>query len=170
MDYSLLGSTVHGILQTRILEWAAMYSSRGSSRPRDWTHVSCIADGLTAEPLVEAPTCHIWRHFWELGGRQSIHQLDDAKGFIAKHKRQESYGASSPGPESDSDLPSHLPLWDGIWPQTGTNSSVTWPTGMLRGSWVTALYQLLPDLGSEKIKMMTKIIIKRRATDLLDVW
>ena len=34
MDYSLPDS-VHGILQARILEWVAMSSSRGSSRPRD---------------------------------------------------------------------------------------------------------------------------------------
>ena len=40
MDCSLLGSSVHGILQERILEWAANSSSRGSSRPRDQTHVS----------------------------------------------------------------------------------------------------------------------------------
>ena len=35
--------TVHGILQTRILEWVAFPFSRGSSQPRDWTQVSCIA-------------------------------------------------------------------------------------------------------------------------------
>ena len=35
MDYSLSGSSVHGILQARILEWAAIPSSRGSSRPRE---------------------------------------------------------------------------------------------------------------------------------------
>ena len=39
---SLPGSSVHGILQARILEWAALLSSQGSSRPRDWTHVSGI--------------------------------------------------------------------------------------------------------------------------------
>ena len=70
MDYSLPGSSVHGILQARILEWAAMHSSRESSRPRDWTQVSCIADGFTAEPLVEAPIYRIWWHFWELWGWQ----------------------------------------------------------------------------------------------------
>ena len=32
-----------GILQARILKWVAMPSSRGSSQPRDWTHVSCTA-------------------------------------------------------------------------------------------------------------------------------
>ena len=35
MDYSLPGSSVHGILQTRILEWIAIPSSRESFRPRD---------------------------------------------------------------------------------------------------------------------------------------
>ena len=40
MDYSLPGSSVHGILQARILEWVAVPSSRGSSGPRDRTHVS----------------------------------------------------------------------------------------------------------------------------------
>ena len=43
MDHSPPDSSVHGILQARILEWVAMPSSRGFSWPRDWTHVSCIA-------------------------------------------------------------------------------------------------------------------------------
>ena len=43
MDCSLPGSSVHGILQARILEWVAMPFSRGSSHPRDQTLVSCIA-------------------------------------------------------------------------------------------------------------------------------
>ena len=34
------GSSVHGILQARILEWIAISSSRGSSRPRDQIHIS----------------------------------------------------------------------------------------------------------------------------------
>ena len=37
------GSSVHRTLQARILEWVAIPFSRGSSRPRDQTHVSCIA-------------------------------------------------------------------------------------------------------------------------------
>ena len=40
MDYSPPGSSVHGILQARILEWVAMSSSRGSSQPRDQSQVS----------------------------------------------------------------------------------------------------------------------------------
>ena len=35
--------TVHGILQARILEWVAFPFSKGSSQPRDWIQVSCIA-------------------------------------------------------------------------------------------------------------------------------
>ena len=54
MDCGPPGSSVHGILQARILEWVAVPSSRGSSWPRDWTHVSCgscIAGGFfTTEP------------------------------------------------------------------------------------------------------------------------
>ena len=43
MDCSLPGSSVHEISQARILEWVAMPSSRGSSRPRDQIQVSGIA-------------------------------------------------------------------------------------------------------------------------------
>ena len=42
MDCSLPGSSVHGIFQTRILEWVAISISMGSSRPRDRTHISWI--------------------------------------------------------------------------------------------------------------------------------
>ena len=73
MDYM-----VHGILQARKLEWVAFSFSRGSSQPRDWTQVSCIAGGFftswaTREPwecreewlnkdealLACSPTAHI---------------------------------------------------------------------------------------------------------------
>ena len=43
MDYILPGSSVHGIFQARVLEWVAISFSRGSSRCRDWTRVSCTA-------------------------------------------------------------------------------------------------------------------------------
>ena len=42
VDCSLPGSSVHGIFQVRVLEWGAISFSRGSSRPRKWTWVSCI--------------------------------------------------------------------------------------------------------------------------------
>ena len=43
VDCSQPGSSVHGILQARILKRAAISSSRGSSQPRDWTCVSYIS-------------------------------------------------------------------------------------------------------------------------------
>ena len=43
IDCSLPGSSVHGILQARILEWVAMTFSREFSRPGDGTQVSLIA-------------------------------------------------------------------------------------------------------------------------------
>ena len=43
MDCSQPDSSVHGILPARILEWVAISSSRGSSRPRNQTHSSCIS-------------------------------------------------------------------------------------------------------------------------------
>ena len=43
VDCSPPGSSVHGILQARILEWVVISFSRGSSQPRDWTQVSCLA-------------------------------------------------------------------------------------------------------------------------------
>ena len=49
MDCSLTGTFVHGILQARILEWVVMPFSKGSSRSRDPTRVSCspcIAGGF----------------------------------------------------------------------------------------------------------------------------
>ena len=36
------GSSVHGIVQARIPEWVANSFSRGSSQPRDHTHISCL--------------------------------------------------------------------------------------------------------------------------------
>ena len=43
VDCSPPGSSIHGILQARILEWVAISFSRGSSQPRDRTQVSCTA-------------------------------------------------------------------------------------------------------------------------------
>ena len=46
MDCNLPGSSAHGILQARILEWVAMPFSRGSSQPRNPAQVSCCAGGF----------------------------------------------------------------------------------------------------------------------------
>ena len=46
LDCSPPGSSVHGILQARILEWVAISSSMGSPWPGDQTCVSCVAGGF----------------------------------------------------------------------------------------------------------------------------
>ena len=45
MACSLPGSSAHGIFQARTLEWVAISSSRGTSQPKDQTHVSCLHVG-----------------------------------------------------------------------------------------------------------------------------
>ena len=74
MDCSLPDSSVHGILQARILEWATMASSRGSSQPRNQTCVSCsscITGGFftTGEAHIYVYLCiHVYinRYTWEI--------------------------------------------------------------------------------------------------------
>ena len=59
MDCSPPGSSIHGILQARILEWIDISSSRGSSRPSDRTQVSCIsciAGGFFSAGLPGSPS------------------------------------------------------------------------------------------------------------------
>ena len=57
MDWSLPGSSVHGILQAKIVEWVAI-SSMGSSWPRIEPNVSCIAgDSADSLPLSHQEAC-----------------------------------------------------------------------------------------------------------------
>ena len=57
MDCSLSGSSVHRIFQARVLEWVAVFFSRGSSQPRGQTQVLCIPGRrFTIRATREAPT------------------------------------------------------------------------------------------------------------------
>ena len=60
MDCSPPGFSVHGILQARILEWAAMPSSRGSFWPSDWTCVSCLLCWQTGSVPLAPPGKPLW--------------------------------------------------------------------------------------------------------------
>ena len=57
MDCNLPGSSVHGILQARILEWVAIPYCRGSSQSRYQTWISCIADFLPSQPPEKPLLC-----------------------------------------------------------------------------------------------------------------
>ena len=64
MDCSPPGSSVHGILLARILEWVAIPSSRASSRPRDRTSIptfSALAGGFFTTSTIWEALRHLWR-------------------------------------------------------------------------------------------------------------
>ena len=93
VDYSPSGSSGHEILQSRILQWVALPSSRGSSWPRDWTWVSYIAGGFftvwaTREAL--CPSIHLLREIGSLdfGGwevlRSTVSNLETQKNQWSK--------------------------------------------------------------------------------------
>ena len=66
MDCILPGSSVHRILQARILQWVAISFSWGSSRCRDWTNISCITGGFfTTEPPGNPSTYSLPWIFWK---------------------------------------------------------------------------------------------------------
>ena len=84
MDWSPSGSSVHGILQARMLEWVAMPSSRGFSHPRDWTQVSCVAGRFFT--------------FWatrEAHDKARQHVKKQRHHFTSKGLYSQSYGFSS---------------------------------------------------------------------------
>ena len=61
VDYSPPGSSVHGILQARILEWVAISSSRGSFQAKDWTYIgSCIAGRFFTTSITWETWCLCW--------------------------------------------------------------------------------------------------------------
>ena len=73
------GSSIHGILQARVLEWVAIPFSRGSSLPRDWTRVFCIVgrfftvwDTREAPNLVKMISCSIQGSAMEYVGNCSL--------------------------------------------------------------------------------------------------
>ena len=83
IDCSPPGFSVFGVFPARILEWVAIFSSRGSFRLRDWTHVSCIyciAGGFfTAEslgkPNMYPQSTLIWlKHRISITSAQAAHQ------------------------------------------------------------------------------------------------
>ena len=83
VDYSLLGSSVHGILQARILEWVAISFSRGSSWPRNQTQVSRIGGRhfnlwATREALLRTQLLSCVQFFatpWTAGPQASLASL-----------------------------------------------------------------------------------------------
>ena len=76
LDCSLPGSSVHGISQARVLEWVAISSSRGSSWPRDQTHVSyfsCFGWWVLYHwRHLGSPVCKVQRTNWKAWMLESL--------------------------------------------------------------------------------------------------
>ena len=74
MDYSPPGSSIHEIPQARLLELVPIPFSRGSSRSRDWTQVSCIAGRyFTIWATREAPLSYLIEGILE---RNDLDEMD----------------------------------------------------------------------------------------------
>ena len=92
MDCSSPGSSVHGISQPRILEWAAISSSRGSSWPRDWTRVPCISYAGR----------RILHQLYNLGNPQTLAYIRMLEGLIKTYCQASLRVVDSMGMELDS--------------------------------------------------------------------
>ena len=89
MDCSPPGSSVYGIFQARILEWAAISFSRGSSWPRDRTLITCIAGRFfTAEPqgkpLVPSPNLLLPHNIWTTEPSTNQHQRENTNKIVTQ--------------------------------------------------------------------------------------
>ena len=78
MDCNLPVSSIHGISQARILEQIAIFFSRGSSQPKDQTHIFCTGSGLfITEPPGERKTEEMTlmgKTIWVLGKNKWVFQ------------------------------------------------------------------------------------------------
>ena len=83
-DYSPPGSSVHGVLQARLLEWIAISFSRGSSRPSDGSRVSCTAGGFFTLWATRRGCIRSWL--------QQVGSFAEVRGLLS------SCGAQSPEP------------------------------------------------------------------------
>ena len=78
VDCSLPGSSVHGISQARIMEWVGISFSRGSSRPKDRTHISYIGRQIfffNRWAIREAPEV-LWTPSVKVFMEASLHRCD----------------------------------------------------------------------------------------------
>ena len=106
MDYSPLGSSVHGILHARILEWVAIPFSRGSSPPSDWTQVTWVAGGFFT--------------IWEISDSWCVAETTTIllSNYFAKQNKTTTTAKvklKKKKPKVDVHLPQHCVLWVVSW-------------------------------------------------------
>ena len=105
MDCSSPGSSIHGILQARILEWVAISFSRGSSWPRNRTQVSDIAGRCfnlcaTRERCLEKllQECSTW-NCRQIGDGQCLKSYQPGNGFAIVSLQNPPELSTAPDPE-----------------------------------------------------------------------
>ena len=150
LDCSLPGSSVLGILQARILERVAIYSSRGSSWPKDWTCISCIAGGFfIIEPLgkpfaaIIIPKSHIIKVYFLF-----IMSNIDWQGSSVHPKPLEN---------SNQQKPQH-------WVRKGCDQNTHWSL-QLKMSPITSLF-----ITQEMAHMVAPNFLEMESTNLLCPW
>ena len=156
MECSLPGSSVHGIFQARILEWVAVSFSRGPTRPRDQTLVSCTEGRcFTLWASREALSGEHWGAgkrgeqlclcFWNLSSGSSL-LLPFLEHHRCSYAHPRGVGILTGSPKWYLNIPFlRLFLWWGwrVWSQSGFFHPA--PTGDFELSWP---HSQIPCLGS----------------------
>ena len=134
MDCRLPGYSVHGILQARILEWVTISFSRGSSRPRDQTRVSCIGGRCfnfwaTREAPGHLRQVHKGKHTQPAfrGQEQELQRTSRAcqrsrqetrRGclwsWVKRLRKQVSFALTKAAEKSAKESPADVPGWDPV--------------------------------------------------------
>ena len=174
LDCSPPGSSVHGIPQTRMLEWVVMSFSRGSSQTRDRTQVSYIAsDSLPSEPpgkpalelkseseshsvVCNSLRPHGLHHPWNSPGQNTgVGSISLLQGIFSTrgshpsllHCRQILYQLSHQGSPRVLEWVGYLFSRASSWPRNWTGVSCT------AGGWI--LYQLSYQIGITNANWLT---------------
>ena len=115
MDYSPPGSSVHGILQPRILEGIAIPFFRGSLWPRDWTRVSCIGRWVLYHWTIRETDHGGSTSIYEAGdlwsGKHWRYELGDCISVLLLHNKKPTNLAAY----NNKHLLSHGFCWSGNW-------------------------------------------------------
>ena len=153
MDYShgvKSGSSVHGILQTRILEWVAISFSRGSFWPRDRTWVFCLAGEFfttlsSGNPREVQKPQDLWQYSW------AISTVDSTEGrgrFLWKgDQRGDSEVRTGQAPAGGKKHESLLRERRGTWVWEGQLQSRIWLGGEEMSALSTVCAALLAQKG-----------------------
>ena len=115
MNYNPPGSYVHGVPQARILEWVAVSFSRGSSWPRDQTHISCFGKWiLYCWATREAPSqvdVYNWPSWHPTGWTQAVYQSPGSQSAGKEGTQVHCYS------EKQCSAPRQNDLWWGVSPK-----------------------------------------------------